>query len=533
MNRRSLFSLLSCLAALLPGLSAQNPCGTPHLVSVPTPQNQDATLLNDVCAFGSSDLWAVGSRRFTQQGQLHSFAWIVHWDGTRFSEVPCPNPGIPNLRTWCELRAIGGSGPNDLWAAGSYERPFPNNGHIGPQMLFLHWDGASWSQVPEPLPQFTYMASASGTRIESIVARASNDVWFFGWWPGDQFTAAGPLTVHWDGSNLTVENIAPLPNSNSQWRWVDVDALPGNEFWGVAATLGQNYATYVGRRTGANWQIQPVPTLPITYYQLFAVGAVSSNDVWVAGSEQTLNPSTPITPYVIHWDGSTWTRRPTSGYIHEFVAFASNDVWAFGTTIEHWNGAAWSVVTNFGATLTSAQGRNAVAISPCELWTVGTQWATPTSPPVVALAARVGPANEGAATLRLPCQTTAMPQSLLPLATPRLGRTMRVAVADAFALAAIPTPSLTAWLWAFGPGPLAPCGVLVPGLGLGGTGLEVLVDGSATIVSTAMFAGAATEHAANVPNLGGLVGLTFATQAVFVTPGGFAATSALDLVIGQ
>lgn len=532
-SARALALLATTTLACL--LRAQAPCGAPHLVATPQPANNTGTRLYDVHAFAGNDLWAVGSRWREVQGQTNSFTWILHWDGSRFHEVPSPSPSTPNLRTWCELHAVGGVAGNDVWAAGLYERPFPNNGHIGPQILLLHWDGSAWTQVPEPLPQFTYMASASGTRIDEIVAKASNDVWFFGWWPGDQFSAPGPLTAHWDGSSVTVENVAPLPNSNSQWRWLDVDALPGNEYWGVASTNGGNYGTYVGRRTGGNWAIQPIPTLPITYYQLFGVHAIAGNDVWVAGSEQVLNPSTPIAPYTIHWNGSSWSRFPTTGYVREFVSFASNDVWAFGTTIEHWDGAAWSVVTTWANTLASAQGWAATAVGPCELWTVGTQWSSGNGPPVVALAARLGPANGGAATLRTPCHTPVRPQSLLPLLPPRVGATMRVVVDDPFALAGVSGPAATAWLWAFGPGALGPCGVLVPGLGTAGSALEILVDGSATVVTTAVWAGPGqgVEHAVSVPAQPALVGLALASQAVFLGAAGFAATSALDLVIGQ
>ena len=112
---------------------------------------------------------------------------------------------------------------------------------------------------------------------------------------------------------------------------------------------------------------------------------------------------------------------------------------------------------------------------------------------------------------------------------------MRVVVDDPFALAGVSGPAATAWLWAFGPGALGPCGVLVPGLGTAGSALEILVDGSATVVTTAVWAGPGqgVEHAVSVPAQPALVGLALASQAVFLGAAGFAATSALDLVIGQ
>lgn len=529
--------VLAALAHALIGipLAAQTACGVPHLVGLPHPTGSDSTRLYDVTAFGPDDVWAVGTSWRTVGTQSEARSWTLHWDGTRFTEVPAPSPNIPGLPPSCMLQAVGGSAPDDLWAAGNYSRQHPNNGHIGPQILLLHWDGSTWTQVPEPIPQFTYMASSSGSRIQDIVAFASDDVWFFGWWSGDQFTNAGPLALHWNGSSIQIVDIAPLPNSNSNWKWIDVDALSPTDFWGVAAVGGGNYGHYVAHWNGSSWTRHAnIPTLPITYYDLFAVGAVAANDVWVAGSEWTLSPPSPVAPYAIHWDGSTWTRRPTNGYVREFVTFASDDVWGFGTMVEHWDGTSWTVVEDLGATLTSAQGWEAIATGPCDLWTVGTQWATSSGPPVVALAAHIGPANAGAAALRLPCTTPVLAQSLLPTNTPRIGHPLRVVVDDPMGVTGASGPLATAWLLALGPGPSAPCGTPVPGLGLGGGSIEVLLDGTATIFSTAVWyrPGQPAEHAAMVPNDPTMIGMAFTSQAVLVTGTGLLATSAIDYVVG-
>jgi len=521
--------------ALAAAAPAQTGCGVPHLLAVPTPGASAGTRLYDVHAFAPDSAWAVGSRWQEIGGQTNSFAWILHWNGTTFTEIPCPSPGVPGLRTWCELLAVGGSGPNDVWAAGQYERQHPNNGHIGPQMFFLHWNGSAWTHVPEPLPQFSYMASSSGAHVNKILAFAANDVWFLGRWSGDQFTSGGPLALRWNGSSFQFANVATPPNTNNYWRWVDADGPSPSQMWAVGAVNGAGYGTMVGEWNGSSFTPRAIPTLPITYYELMAVGVVSSTDVWVAGSEKTLNPSTPIAPYTIHWNGSTWTRVPTTGYVREFLAIASDDVWAFGTTIEHWNGTAWTVVATYADTQLSAQSWGVTAAGPCELLTVGTQWSSSNGPPVAALAARIGASGAGAATLRMPCTTPALPQSLLPTGTPRVGQPFPVAVDDPFGLLGLAAGTPTAWVWAYGPGPLAPCGTVLPGLGLGGSAIEVLLDVSATVVGVSPWPGPglAAWHVVQIPPNPTLTGLTFATQAAFVTTSGLVATSALDLVIGS
>ncbi len=531
--RRMLF--LMTVAALGTVLGAQAPCGTPHLVGLPHPTASSGTRLYDVASFGPDDVWAVGTSGGTVAGQFAAFSWTLHWDGTRFTEVPVPSPSVPGLAPGCSLVAVGGVASNDVWAAGTYTRQHPNNGHIGPQILLLHWDGSSWTQVPEPMPQFTYMASSSGSRIEDIVAFASNDVWFFGWWSGDQFTVPGPLTLHWNGSSMQIVDIAPLPNSNTYWGWLDVDALSPTDFWGIASPGGGNSGHYIAQWNGSTWtRHATIPTQPFTNYDLRTICPITDSDVWVAGFETPLLTG-GVVPYAIHWNGSSWTRVPLHGFANELVAFASNDVWAFGTMVEHWNGTSWTVVTDFGDTLTSAQGQGATATGPCDIWTVGTQWASPNGPPVVALAAHVGTTTAGAAVLRLPCTTPALAQSILPENTPRVGQALRVVVDDPMGVAGVSGPAATAWLLAFGPGALAPCGLPVPGFGIGGGSLEVLLDATATIFSTAVWFGPGqpAEHTAMVPNDLTMVGMTFSSQGVFVTNAGLLATSAIDYVVGQ
>ncbi|MBK8100152.1 MAG: hypothetical protein IPK26_23875 [Planctomycetes bacterium] len=514
---------------------AQNPCGEPHLLGMPFPSGAIDGRLNDVFAFSNRDLWAVGNFARELQGNRNTYSWILHWDGDRFTQVPSPSPGIPNLRTWCELHAVGGSSPNDVWAAGTYERQFPNNGHVGPQILLLHWDGSSWTQIPEPLPQFTYMASSSGTRVDDIVALGPNDVWFFGWWPGDQFTSAGPLSLHWDGSNWAID-IGPLPNSNSRWGFVDVDAVSPNEFFGVASTGSGNYGHWFGRWNGSSWsRITGLPTQPVTYYQLTTVCPVGSNDVWIGGVESALSGGGGPVPYVLRWNGSSFTRHAMRGFPNEMVAFAANDIWAFGTSIEHWNGTAWTLVQDLQQNLLSAQGMEAIATGPCELWTVGTQWSGTVTNRVLPLAARVGGAQGGSASLRLPCFTPQLRQSLLPLTTPRIGRTLRVVVDDPLGTFGMSTGIPTMWLFAFTGGVGFPCGTTIPGPGIGGTSIEVMLDNSATVATTAIWTGPGqpAEHVVPVPAIGSLVGVTFATQAAFLDTRGVAMTSALDLRVGQ
>jgi hypothetical protein len=111
---------------------------------------------------------------------------------------------------------------------------------------------------------------------------------------------------------------------------------------------------------------------------LLAVAASSPSDIWAVG--QT----------AIHFDGTQWTAFATpmihgdnTSYLDGVVDFSPTDAWAAGIVgigtaapgqvIEHWNGAAWNVVT--GPTFAAGDQPEIfgmTAVSPNDIWAVGT-----------------------------------------------------------------------------------------------------------------------------------------------------------------
>jgi hypothetical protein len=71
---------------------------------------------------------------------IHSVT--LHWDGTSWSLVPNPDPfgGDGGLS---QLFAASAVSPTDAWAVGTCTCL----GTETKQTLILHWDGTAWSQV--------------------------------------------------------------------------------------------------------------------------------------------------------------------------------------------------------------------------------------------------------------------------------------------------------------------------------------------------------------------------------------------------
>ena len=530
------FPSLLALGLAVQALPAQTPCGPPLLQSVPVPTESVDTRIHDVAALSASDAWAVGTYRVPTAGNSEWFSYTLHWDGTSWQQVAAPSPPVaPGVRM-CELWAVAAIAANDVWAAGWKYIAFPNNGHIGPQLFVLRWDGSQWNEMPAPIPYFSYMASSSGSVIKRIHARSATDIDFWGFWSGDEVSPQGQVVWHWDGSTYTREHL-PLISSA---RNVVVDATvagPG-ELWAIANTGGGNYRPYLARRTSAGWSMVNPPTQALAYYRLSAVAATAANDLWVAGYEQTFSPPQTL-PYVVHWDGSRFSRVPTTGFPSRLIAFAPNDVWAFGTTIEHWDGSAWTVAEPL-AGRSNAQFLGASAAGPCTMFAGGTQHLDSGGFYIVPLAAAIGPSGSGEARVRPSCSGVPLRCSLLPSNAPTLGRTFGVGIDDLGRETGIaPATAVTFYLLGAGPAPGWPCGVSLPGLGANGGPADLMLDPTLPFAMTGPQAwqrhGEPARHAIAIPNQGSLLNRRLYTQGVLVDVTSLRAvlTSGVDLRIGR
>jgi Phosphoesterase family len=174
-----------------------------------------------VSAASAGDVWAVGD----QQGTDGTFRTLVeHWNGTAWSVVPSPNPGVSGN----ELYAVTALAPDDVWAVGQQlGRGDPD------QALIEHWDGSRWRVVPSP-------RHGSASAALYGVAGSDGQVWAVGE-TDDSVAGARPL----------VEQL-----HDGAWRTVDLPAAGSifTNLWGVTVAGGSVWAvgTYVVPSTGNN-----------------------------------------------------------------------------------------------------------------------------------------------------------------------------------------------------------------------------------------------------------------------------------------
>jgi hypothetical protein len=277
------------------------------------------------------------------------------------------------------LNGVAVRSSSDAWAVGNFTGPDPDDD--GLNMLTEHWNGSRWSQVPTPaVPHLDESLLAVG-------ASSASDAWAVGFEKGVGAAGRFPLAVHWNGSSWTIVP-TPTQTGGSKSTLNGVVDLSASNAWAVGRSRS---ATALAEHwNGSAWSVVPVPTpAGAASSQLAAISALSPTNIWAVGSVVNIvNTAVQNRTLVEHWNGAAWSIVParnatTSNLLTGVAAVAANNVWAVGytittdgtnqpdrTLIEHWNGTSWSIVASptvaSNDTLTGVAARSAT-----DIWAVG------------------------------------------------------------------------------------------------------------------------------------------------------------------
>jgi hypothetical protein len=289
--------------------------------NVPAPSK--SARLAAVSADSATDAWAIGQFVGDQGSGIDEQSEVLHWDGTSWTQVSFPNPTV---NTVFDVHAVS---PSDAWAVG-----FASDGRGSgtSRNLILHWDGISWSEVPN-VPS----VPGDGNGLFGVTATSATDAWAV----GSHDTLNDPTgdksaILHWDGSTWTA--VANLPNPGPDNVLGKVSADPsGNDAWAVGKVFGSdgNNHPFFLHWDGYAWTQVPSVDPASAVSVVNDVQTFSPTDAWAAG--ESFSTSGPNTTLLEHWDGTSWSQVASanpgvSNGIAALAAVSPTDVWAVGST---------------------------------------------------------------------------------------------------------------------------------------------------------------------------------------------------------
>ena len=276
------------------------------------PPGGPGTELAGVYAISPSDVWAVGTQHPNKYRTTETVAY--HWDGSVWSSVPTPSPG-----RYAWLRSVVATGPDDVWAVGSFERP--DHGPV--DVLVLHYDGNGWSRVASPspgrLPSLWDVDAVSPTEAMAVgyLTRRSGHKRSF--------------VIRWDGSSWSRERLGlEFPKSHSL---VGIDAVSSDDIWAVGD--GGNGALTL-HFDGSGWSFVDFPASRGS--DLLNEVAATETEAWAVGHRFVLRPYETVIPLAGHFSDGAWQKTSFEGDDYGDIEAVTLDgvggAWAVGETFD-------------------------------------------------------------------------------------------------------------------------------------------------------------------------------------------------------
>lgn len=238
-------------------------------------------ILYGVAALTDSNAWAVGAE-VDPAGAWHTL--IEHWDGTSWTVVPSPNPGVGGD----QLYAVTAIGTSNVYAVGQQAGTgFPSGG------LIEHWNGSVWSVVASP-------SDPSATALPLAVAGTASSLTIVGQQEND---TAGYSPYVASGSHGAVSiRSAPSATPSENDLFGVVTFGNGSAWavgWAVYDPTNDTYLVLILHEHGGVWSVVPSPGFgPGSVSGLAGIAIIPGGGLWAVGqtTSATGNP-TPLIEY--------------------------------------------------------------------------------------------------------------------------------------------------------------------------------------------------------------------------------------------
>jgi hypothetical protein len=304
--------------------------------------------LEAVAATSATNAWAVGTK-----GDVSS-PLILHWNGTRWSNVPTGAPA------GSLMFAVAASSAGNAWALALH----PVN--ASSSTVILHWNGRAWKRV-------SYSAPA-GTNLSSVSVTSPGNAWAVG-----RTRVSQMIALHWNGSAWRRVPLPKLPAPDGV-TLTGVSATSATNAWAVGAFLFPSDLAKTGftlHWNGKSWSRVASP--PAAGCPPLAVAATSPGIAWLIGCPW--QDGRPVGVVTARWNGHAWKTVPTpvakppSSGVGDAIAAAGDLAWAAGTygplglpMLLRWTGSVWKLTSVPSSKDTIA---GVAVISAANAWAVG------------------------------------------------------------------------------------------------------------------------------------------------------------------
>jgi hypothetical protein len=234
-----------------------------------------------------------------------------HWNGQAWRITAAPP--LPKAGTSGVLNGVDEIGPANVWAAGVLSLTAG-----GARTLIDHFTGKSWAVVPSPNP---FTGPGADDELNAVGGTSASDLWAAGF-DFDGVSLAQGLFEHFNG---TTWQAAPPLAAPGIPDFAAVSAVSPDDIWAVGTDETAIDSTLAAHWDGHTWQVVTTPCLDGTEIilaedgcqqsqnELTGVTATAANNVWASGFET--ESSNLHVPYVLHWNGTAWSliKTPNSG----------------------------------------------------------------------------------------------------------------------------------------------------------------------------------------------------------------------------
>jgi hypothetical protein len=186
-----------------------------------------------------------------------------------------------------------------------------------------------------------------------------------------------PLVEHWTTAGGWRLSTSASGTAGTDARLVAVAGTAATDVWAVGQIGFPDTHALIEHWNGSSWSRVSAPASEPAGSALLAVATVSSTDAWAVGI--TVDPVTSgRAPLMEHWNGAAWSvlPSPTTAVLTAITAISADDVWAVGgphgqiPVALHWDGKSWtSVPLAFPTGETTVTG--VAAASSRDVWLVG------------------------------------------------------------------------------------------------------------------------------------------------------------------